>query len=121
MFTKVDIAPPCEGWSVIIFPVRSTVLVVSQFSMGKPSLSALCSRAPSAITGVFDTQGSLNGAGFIACQELLELFVFREDVLESLIHNLVGRGMNERCVLVDGAGKGLFDCNGGGHMSDLLN
>jgi hypothetical protein len=105
-------------------PVRSTVPVVPQFHMEKHALWAYgfvcCPGAPGAVTGISDVQGRGNWAGFVACQELLELFVLGEHVLQGLVHYLVGSRMNEGRLLVDGGGERLLDCNGGCDMGELL-
>jgi len=74
------------------------------------SFFAGCSAAP--IGRAFtDTQHRGNLLGVCRLQEILEVTVFREDIIERLIHNIVGGCVDEGGVLIDLRGGGLIKPN----------
>ena len=55
--------------------------------------------------------------GIGGLQVVLEVTVFGEDVVERLVHDVVGRGMDERCVLIDERGVRFLETNKCGDLA----
>ena len=53
-------------------------------------------------------------------QEVLEVTVFREDIIERLIHNIVGGCVDEGCVLIDLRGGRLIQSNRSADVTALV-
>jgi hypothetical protein len=75
-----------------------------------PSFFAGCSASPShrAFT---DAQRGSNLLGLWRLQKVLEVTVLREDIVERLVHNIVGGCVDESGVLIDLLGGGLIQPN----------
>src|SRR5258708_29180208 len=58
-----------------------------------------------------DTQRRGNLLGVWRLQEVLEVTVFREDIIERLIHNIVGGCVHQGGVLIDPRRRGLIQPN----------
>jgi hypothetical protein len=58
-----------------------------------------------------DTQCGSNLLGLWRLQKVLEVAVLREDIVERLVHNIVGGCVDESGVLIDLLGGGLIQPN----------
>src|ERR1700686_4230835 len=86
-----------------------------------PGNELLCRLLRRTIARAFtDTQSGSNLLGLRRLQKVLEVTVFREDIVERLVHNIVGGCVDEGGVLIDLRGGSFIQPNGSTDVAGLV-